>query len=529
MNSWMDCLRKVPWATFSASEDRVQEPVMVRGLSLSRASDKTGLTKAPHWKGGALSDKDVEVTFPRLPVKEENYNHNMADDDAFQTKEADDKTAVTQALDWCRRVCRADLIACAVTGGVLILVVALLAGQQFVTPDGQQVPYWKVGFVLIMTVGMIVLMTFDFPIYPSEVVLITGAAIFGLAGIIPNASVLAGLSDTTVTSVALLFPMAKAISDTGALEVFVGAVLGHPKSTRMAVFKLCLLVGPLSAIVNNTPVTAIMVPVLRSWCTRLGFDVAQLAMPLAFSAQLGGGLTLMGSPTNFAARKTYRQENFDLSFFLLTPVAAPLFVFGTIFFTFVAPIMLGKGRCGSSKEPESEQLPALTRQFSIGTADPFFRVSFHVNDRGAFSGGTINVKAAGFDRLPGVRAVELVLRDDVPVWEKGADAPDLFIRSGDRLIFSAIAEGVVALRNTSGITISTEQDSRMLGSGRKRRRVFEVEVPITSDLMGARLDSSVLRESYGCAVLAVRGRLSGEKKKSQGIEGQCGEIGARHR
>ena len=59
----------------------------------------------------------------------------------------------------------------------------------------------------------------------------------------------------------------------------------------------------LSAVLNNTPVCAMLMPVARSWAASLSPAVApkQLMMPLSFATMLGGTITLIGSSTNLVA------------------------------------------------------------------------------------------------------------------------------------------------------------------------------------------------------------------------------------
>ena len=57
----------------------------------------------------------------------------------------------------------------------------------------------------------------------------------------------------------------------------------------------------ISAFMNNTPVCAMMMPILTSWAANLGVGPAQLLMPLSFATMLGGTLTMIGSSTNLVA------------------------------------------------------------------------------------------------------------------------------------------------------------------------------------------------------------------------------------
>ena len=61
------------------------------------------------------------------------------------------------------------------------------------------------------------------------------------------------------------------------------------------------LVIPLSAFINNTPVVAVMIPVLLGLARRISARPSKLLMPVAFASQLGGTLTLIGTTIIFFA------------------------------------------------------------------------------------------------------------------------------------------------------------------------------------------------------------------------------------
>jgi di/tricarboxylate transporter len=360
-------------------------------------------------------------------------------------------------------------------------------GVIFRTRAGDVVPYWQVFFVLDVSVLLVLIMVLDPPSLPCEAVLVLGSTMFAVAGIFDSSVVLAGLADSTVTSVALLFPMAKAVSDTGILETFVGAVLGTPRSPGAAIFRLYLLVGLLSAVVNNTPMIAMMLPFLELWSQRLGMDVAQLAMPMGFASQLGGSLTLMGSPTNFAAKSIFAAEHFTFNFFEMSLPATALFILGLVYSVLVAPRLLG--RRDTDLAPKSANPPD----------EVLFEVVFDVEPRGAFVG--VGSQEAGFERLHGVSRLERVMR-------AGEELPnDSQLRARDLLIFRASAEGIVALRATRGLRLPVEDEVRLLGAGRRHRAVFEVELPSASKLQGAPVSVRQLRFQQKCALIAVRGRI----------------------
>jgi Na+/H+ antiporter NhaD/arsenite permease-like protein len=115
-------------------------------------------------------------------------------------------------------------------------------------------------------------------------------------------------------SLALLFPIADAVDETGFLDLAMSRVLGRPDSLSGAILRLMLPTAMLSGFLNNTPLVAMMLPVARNWSNFLGHDVGKLLMPLSFGAQLGGCLTIMGSSTTLTAKDAVKSY-YDMRFF----------------------------------------------------------------------------------------------------------------------------------------------------------------------------------------------------------------------
>lgn len=190
-------------------------------------------------------------------------------------------------------------------------------------------------------------------------------------------------------------------------------------------------------------------------------------------------------------------------------MAAPLLVFGILYFAIFSPILL------SQQIHDQEGGDTLSQRNSEGEVDDYFRVGFVVNSSGAFSRGNMKLDSAGFSRFKGVFSIKMVIRNREQVW--GSDFhgghEDYRLTAGDVIIFCASAEGIVALRKTGGISLTTELESEMLGYGRAERALFEIELPATSTLLGSPLDTSQLRSEHHCALLAVRARPSAEEVK----------------
>ncbi len=75
-------------------------------------------------------------------------------------------------------------------------------------------------------------------------------------------------------------------------------VLGRSRSPFWAIIRLSFPVMFISAFLNNTPIVALMVPILIAWARRSGVPVKKVLIPLSFAASIGGTCTLIGTSTN---------------------------------------------------------------------------------------------------------------------------------------------------------------------------------------------------------------------------------------
>ena len=64
------------------------------------------------------------------------------------------------------------------------------------------------------------------------------------------------------------------------------------------------LTALLSAVMSSTGTVAVMLPVVVGLGRTLGRPLSGLLMPMAFAAQLGGVLTLIGTPPNLVVSQT---------------------------------------------------------------------------------------------------------------------------------------------------------------------------------------------------------------------------------
>lgn len=125
--------------------------------------------------------------------------------------------------------------------------------------------------------------------YPAEVIALAGASVMLITGVLPYESALKVLSNPAPWTIAAMFIVMGALVRTGALHSFTQLAQGQAESRPMlAIGGLMLFVITASAVVSNTPVVVVMIPIFVQLGQTLGRPASKLLIPLSYAAILGG-------------------------------------------------------------------------------------------------------------------------------------------------------------------------------------------------------------------------------------------------
>ena len=147
------------------------------------------------------------------------------------------------------------------------------------------------------------------------------------------------------------------------------SVLGRSRSPFIGLIRMMIPCMILSAFLNNTPIVALLVPVIIAWCRRAGIPIKKMLMPLSIAAVLGGTITLIGTSTNLvvsgAQQTRYAKTdpaNAQLRIFDIAPYGIPYAIWGFLFVIFMERYLLP----GNSSRFETNLLLAL----QVGSKSP---------------------------------------------------------------------------------------------------------------------------------------------------------------
>lgn len=122
-------------------------------------------------------------------------------------------------------------------------------------------------------------------------------AVLVLTGIITPADAIAGFSNSTVILLISMILVGGALFETGVTEKVAKAALKVAKTEKQMIMVVFWLGVALSALLNNTGVMAMMIPLLLGLQASVGYSASKMMMAGFLGVMCGGRLTLVGDAT----------------------------------------------------------------------------------------------------------------------------------------------------------------------------------------------------------------------------------------
>ncbi|HBU56068.1 MAG TPA: dATP pyrophosphohydrolase, partial [Sulfitobacter sp.] len=196
--------------------------------------------------------------------------------------------------------------------------------------------------ILALTVVVIMFVMFLRESLPTEVVALSGAAIMLALGILPYDDAQAVLQNSAPWTIAAMFIVMGALVRTGALDVLTRMAERYAKThPKTAVVGVIVAVMAASAVMNNTPVVVVMIPVVVQLSQTLGTKASKLLIPLSYAAIMGGSLTLIGTSTNLLVDGVARSQGLEpFGIFEILPIGLVVCAWGLIYMAVFAPKLL---------------------------------------------------------------------------------------------------------------------------------------------------------------------------------------------
>ncbi|BDY15359.1 sodium:sulfate symporter [Sulfitobacter pontiacus] len=335
--------------------------------------------------------------------------------------------------------------------------------------------------ILALTVVVIMFVMFLRESLPTEVVALSGAAIMLALGILPYDDAQAVLQNSAPWTIAAMFIVMGALVRTGALDVLTRMAERYAKThPKTAVVGVIVAVMAASAVMNNTPVVVVMIPVVVQLSQTLGTKASKLLIPLSYAAIMGGSLTLIGTSTNLLVDGVARSQGLEpFGIFEILPIGLVVCAWGLIYMAVFAPKLL----------PARD---SMANMLSDRSKMKFFTEAVIPPDSNLIGREVLDVQL--FKR-EGVRLIDVVRGDQ----SLRRDLAGVELRVGDRVVLRTQMTELLSLQANKELK-RVDQVSAVETS--------TVEVLITPGckMVGRTLGALRLRRRYGVYPLAVHRR-----------------------
>jgi di/tricarboxylate transporter len=360
----------------------------------------------------------------------------------------------------------------------------------------------------------------------ADLLFLGGVMVLVLLGVLTPADALAGFANPAVIVIAALFVIAGGLRSTGVLDWLGHRLLGSARTENSAMIRLAAFETGLSAFIANTPLVALLVPVVVDWCRQRGISPSRLLLPVSYLAVLGGVCSLIGTSTNLvvqgllqaeqqqirreviapaetsskiAERRTdprFIAELREMSMFEIGKVGLPCALVGAAF------LLLFARRILPNRTDMIEKLGEQRREYLV---------EMLVQPGCRLIGQTVEV--AGLRHLQGLFLIEIDRDGEVitPV------TPTDVIYANDRLIFTGVVTTIMDLEKIPGLVPAVDLTYEVSPKKRVGRHLTEVVLSTTSPLIGTTIRAANFRQLYNAAVVAVH-------RNGQRVTNKIGDI-----
>lgn len=323
---------------------------------------------------------------------------------------------------------------------------------------------------------------------------LAGGAVLVVMGVIQGDTFIQGFSNRQIITLFLLIFITAALRDQFDVMRRLDRLFASARTPRRFTFRMGLVVGGLSSVLNNTPIVALLIPYINNWGKRMGIHPSKLLIPLSFIAISGGMITLIGTSTNLVLNGFLEQNNLPLlSFgqFLVPGIAVTAAVI--LFFITLGPRLLP-----SLPEP-LESWVGNAREYLVET---------QVSSTSRVIGKSI--QEAGLRQLRGMYLLEIIRNQRViaPV------GPQEVLQAYDALVFVGQPDTIIDLLDAdNGLDLSKHHQFEHT----EERALVEAVITANSDLSGQRVRESDFRERFGAGIVAIH--RNGER-----LRGKIGDV-----
>ncbi len=345
---------------------------------------------------------------------------------------------------------------------------------------------FEIVVVLLVLISAIVL--FATEKLPVDVVALIIMGVLIISGVVSPQEGVSGFSNSATITVAAMFILSAALFKSGAV-VGIGNKMASlfQYNFWIGVIAMMVVVGMISAFINNTPVVAIFIPILVGAAAKSNHSLAKMLMPLSFASMFGGVCTLIGTSTNILVSGIAADHGLEpFSMFEMSKMGLVFFGTGILYMLLIGIHII----------PDRGSDSELVQKFGLGE----YLTEIILLEKAPSAGKTIA-------NSPLVQKLEI---DILEVNREGTryfmPSDDFILRRGDILKVRCNVEKIKTLKEREGIALKSDMKFADDDVESAKTTLVEAVIAPNSEFEGKTVKSINFRQRFGATVLAIRHR-----------------------
>ena len=345
----------------------------------------------------------------------------------------------------------------------------------------------SIDIIIVLFIILLAFILFVSEALPIDVVALTVLSMLLITGQLTPAEGISGFSNPAVITIAILFVLSHALQKTGVLEYLVikiNQLVSKSLIIGLAVYLICIALA--SALVNNTAIVAIFMPVTIRMAEKYHISPSKVLMPLSYAAILGGTLTLIGTSTNLLVNSIFVNSGpyTPLGMFEFSKYGIFLLVVGLTYVLLIAYRIL----------PSRTVTSSLTKSYHMGG----YLTELKIGDDSPLVGGTTLDRqiSQNYDvTILGIQRNKKIFSTNL------RETP---LEAGDIILVRGSVENFFRMKEVEQVYMLTDEKLNQEELTKEENLLVECLVTNQSDLVGQSLKAANFRRRFGSFVLAIR-------------------------
>lgn len=180
---------------------------------------------------------------------------------------------------------------------------------------------------------ILLFVSFLYEVRAPEVSALGAAAVMLLIGLISADDLVKSLANSAPVTIGAMFIISASLVRTGVVEWIAAKIIaGADRRPGLSVLIFLAVIAVVSAVMNNTPLVMMMIPIAVALSAKLKETGSRLLIPVSYAAVLGGMITMIGTSTNILADGVAREKGLEPFHILeIAPLGIPIAIVGVLF------------------------------------------------------------------------------------------------------------------------------------------------------------------------------------------------------